>query len=257
MCFALDSEPPIPVALNANVRGENLVLSASDGTRFNAFAAHPDTLTPSATSVVILPDVRGLYRFYRDLAMRFAEAGITAVAIDFFGRTAGLTPREDDFDYMPHVQQTTPETIAQDVASAVAYLRAQPGAERQHIFTVGFCFGGAHSFLQSANKLGLSGVIGFYGRVGGEARFGGKTATERVPDFETPVLGLFGGADQAIPVETIHQFDEALARQGIDHEIVIYPGAPHSFFDKRYEEYAKESADSWQRVLTFISQHSN
>lgn len=255
MCFQLDSEPPITPVLGASVRGEELVLTSLDGTRFAAFAGHVESVTPARAGIVILPDVRGLYRFYRDLALRFAEQGISSVAIDYFGRSAGLTPRDDDFDFMPHVMQTTPEGVTQDVASAIAYLRQQPGGEKMPIFTVGFCFGGGNSFQQAANNQGLAGVIGFYGQVTTN-RFGGQPVIERVGQFSCPVLGLFGGADQAIPVEGVRQFDAALGEHHVEHEVVIYDGAPHSFFDRKYEEFAKESEDAWQRILAFIQKYS-
>src|SRR6266540_1192942 len=84
MCFERDSLPPVPVISGAAVSHEELVLEADDGNRFAAFAALPDD--SSGTGVVILPDVRGLYRFYEELALRFAERGYAAVAIDYFGR---------------------------------------------------------------------------------------------------------------------------------------------------------------------------
>src|SRR5213078_3472088 len=100
----------------------------------------------------------------------------------------------------------------------------------QSIFTVGFCFGGSTSFLQAANNHGLAGVIGFYGSPSGPSRNGSPAPIDRVLDFRCPVLGLFGGADTYIPAESIQQFDIALTHAGIEHELVSYPGAPHSFF---------------------------
>src|SRR5206468_3044076 len=117
--------PPIPVIRGAAVSHEELVLEAADGNEFAAFAATPDE--PAGAGVVILPDVRGLYRFYEELALRFAERGMSAIAFDYFGRTAGAEKRGDDFEYMPHVQQTTPEGVQADVAAAIAELR-QRGA---------------------------------------------------------------------------------------------------------------------------------
>src|SRR5438874_10671157 len=123
MCFELDSLPPIPVIAGASVSHEDLVLEASDGNRLSAFAALPED--PAQNGVVVLPDVRGLYRFYEELALRFAERGIAAVAIDYFGRTAGVSKRGDDFEYMEHVAQTTAESVQADVGAAVEYLRRQ------------------------------------------------------------------------------------------------------------------------------------
>src|SRR3954451_5055847 len=101
MCFEPDSSRPIPPISGAAVSHEDLVLEAADGNRFAAFGALPEERGPAG--VVILPDVRGLYRFYEELALRFAERGISAVAFDYFGRTAGIEKRENDWDYMAEV----------------------------------------------------------------------------------------------------------------------------------------------------------
>jgi carboxymethylenebutenolidase len=253
MCFSLDAEPPISPASGSTVVGEDIVLNAEDGTRFAAYTVRANN--PQGAGIVILPDVRGLFRFYKELALRFAEAGVEAVAIDYFGRTAGLTPRDEQFEYMPHVMQTRFESLRADIAAAVAYLRGLPDAP-QSIFTVGFCFGGATSFLQAANNHGLAGVIGFYGSPSGPARNGSPAPIDRVQDFRCPVLGLFGGADAHIPAESIQAFDVALTHAGIEHEMIIYPGAPHSFFDRVQDQYANESADAWKRILAFIAAHT-
>jgi carboxymethylenebutenolidase len=248
MCFDRDSLPPIPPISGAAVSHDELVLEAADGNRFAAFAATPDE--PSATGIVILPDVRGLYRFYEELALRFAERGHAAIAIDYFGRTAGAEKRGDDFEFMPHVDQTTPEGVQADVAAAVARLREQGATS---IFTVGFCFGGRHSWLSAAGGHGLAGAIGFYGRPG-LGRDGSAGPAQRASELEAPILGLMGGADQGIPVEDVRAFEQALEAAGVDHEVVVYDGAPHSFFDRKFEEHAEASEDAWQRVLTFVAQ---
>jgi carboxymethylenebutenolidase len=255
MCFTFDAEPPVPPSGGSTVRGEELTLTSVDGASFAAFAAHVDALTPPASAVVILPDVRGLFHFYRDLALRFAEVGIEAVAIDYFGRTAGLTLRDETFDYWPHVTQTTPQTVANDVASAVAYLRSQVTANPRAIFTVGFCFGGRNSFLQAANHLGLAGVIGFYGGLSA-GRYPGPTPIEQASRYECPALGLFGGADEGIPQAQIDEFDQALSKAHVERQIVVFPGAPHSFFDRKQEEFAKESTEAWRLTLDFIAAHT-
>src|SRR5881392_3318206 len=158
MCFDLDSVPPIPPIEGGAVDHQDLVLESADGNRFAAFAALPEE--PQGVGVVILPDVRGLYRFYEELALRFAERGISAVAFDYFGRTAGIEKRENDWDYMAEVAKTTPETIQLDVAASIAWLRERGVSS---VFTVGFCFGGRNSWLAAASGHGLAGAIGFYG----------------------------------------------------------------------------------------------
>ena len=251
MCFELDSVPPIPVLRGAAVSHEDVVLDARDGNRLAAFAASPEE--DADTGVVILPDVRGLYRFYEEVALRFAERGYAAVAIDYFGRTAGLSKRGDDFEYMPHVEQTTPDGVQADVKAAVDYLRSRGVAT---IFTVGFCFGGRNSWLAAASGHGLAGAVGFYGRPG-EGRDGTPGPMQRVAEMDAPILALQAGDDKNITAEHNAQFEQALSNAGVEHELVTYDGAPHSFFDRRQEDFADASDDAWRRVLEFVERHRN
>jgi carboxymethylenebutenolidase len=249
MCFDSDSLPPIPVISGAAVSHDDVVLEAADGNRFAAFSATPEE--PATVGVVILPDVRGLYRFYEELALRFAERGYPAIAFDYFGRTAGVEKRDDDFEYMPHVQETTPEGIQADVAAAVAALRANGVTS---VFTVGFCFGGRNSWLATAAGHGLAGAVGFYGMPA--ERNGVPGPTERAAELAAPILALQAGADQNILAEHNAAFDEALTRAGVEHEVVVYEGAPHSFFDRKQEEFADASDDAWNKVLAFVERYS-
>jgi carboxymethylenebutenolidase len=254
MCFAFDAVPPeLPAGLAvpafAGAAGAEIMeLVSADGTRFSAaFAESPD---PRGPAVVILPDVRGLYPFYVQLAERFAQAGHHAITIDYFGRTAGLGPRGEDFDYMPEVMQTRPERIQADAAAALALVRERTGTTAA--VAVGFCFGGSQAFLAATSEpLALDGVVGFYGGLDG-SRFGFPSPADHVAEMRCPVLGLFGEADQGIPVESVHRFDRLLDEAGVEHEIVVYPGAPHSFFDRRYEEHRDACEDAWRRVLGFL-----
>jgi carboxymethylenebutenolidase len=249
MCFDLDSAPPIPTIAGAAVSHHDLVLEAADGNRFAAFLAEPDEA--KGVGIVILPDIRGLYRFYEELALRFAERGYHALAFDYFGRTAGAEKRGADFEYMPHVQQTTQDGIQADVAAAVDHIRDSTRA----IFTVGFCFGGRNSWLAAASGHGLAGAVGFYGRPG-VGRDGSPGPAARAEEIEAPILGLMGGADQGIPVSDIDAFDKALTKARVEHELVTYDGAPHSFFDRKYEDYAEDSEDAWRRTLEFIERNA-
>ncbi len=248
MCFELDSLPPIPVISGAAVSHEDLVLEAQDGNRFAAFIAIPEEA--NGVGIVILPDVRGLYRFYEELALRFGERGYTAIAFDYFGRTAGVEKRTDDFEYMPHVQQTTPEGVQADVAAAIDHLRRRG---IYSVFTVGFCFGGRNSWLAAASGHGLAGAIGFYGN---PATRDAPGPTDRAREMKAPILALQAGDDQNITAEHNAAFDRALTDAGIEHELITYAGAPHSFFDRKQEDFAEASADAWKRVVAFIEQRA-
>ena len=249
MCFELDSSPPVRAISGAAVAHRELELQAADGNRFAAFAAEPDE--PTGASVVILPDVRGLYRFYEELALRLAERGHTAIAFDYFGRTAGVGKRGEDFEYMEHVRQTTPEGIQADVRAAVEWLRE---AGSRATFTLGFCFGGHHSWLAAAGGHGLAGAIGFYGVPG--KRDGHPGPIQRAGEMEAPILALQAGADAHITAEANAEFEQALEAAGVEHELVTYEGAPHSFFDRKQEEFAGASEDAWNRVLAFVAAHA-
>jgi carboxymethylenebutenolidase len=248
MCFDLDSSPPIPTIAGAAVSHDDLVLRAADGNEFAAFVATPDE--PTTAGVVILPDVRGLYRFYEEVALRFAERGIAAIAIDYFGRTAGAAKREDDFEYMPHVEQLTDEAVQADTRAAVEKLR-ELGCTS--VFTIGFCFGGRASWVAAASGHDLAGAIGFYGSPTRER--GGPSVVQRAAQIASPILALQAGDDQGISAEDNAALEQALTDAGVEHELVTYEGAPHSFFDRKYEEFADASEDAWRRVLAFVEHH--
>lgn len=254
MCFSHDARPPelpadlalTPIAGGAPA--ELFELESADGTRFSAALA--ESPQPADVAVLILPDVRGLYRFYVELAERFAAAGHHAITLDYFGRTAGTGERGEDFEYMPHVQQTTVDGVQADAAAAIAALRERTGAGA--VATVGFCFGGMQSFLAAtSDRLDLAAAVGFYGVLNGE-RMGAPSPKDEAVAARCPVLGLFGGADDAIPTADREAFDASLDQAGVDHEVVVYDGAPHSFFDRKQDEWAQASEDAWRRVLGFL-----
>ena len=253
MCFPPEAVPP-PVPESRRVTAEtpevlDVELTSADGTVFSATYA----LAPGegGTGVLVLPDVRGLFAYYRNLARSFAQAGYSAVAIDYFGRTAGTGSRDADFEFMPHVQQTTPEQVQLDLRAARDHLATASGATA--FATVGFCFGGTQSYFATTDReLGLAGAVAFYGGLD-ETRLGvfphpaGEAAR-----MSGPILALYGGADQGIPQELRDEFDAALTEAGVEHEFHVYPGAPHSFFDRGHHDFTDECADAWERTLSFL-----
>jgi carboxymethylenebutenolidase len=238
MCYSDDARPPDHGLGGAVGSSEDLVLTASDGNKFAARLARPEK--PNGTGVVILPDIRGLHNFYKDMACRFAEAGIDALAIDYFGRTAGIGDRGDDFDWQTHIPQTTAAGVAMDVAAGLDHLRSL-GDKR--LFTMGFCFGGGNSWRQSADQPGLTGAIGFYGNP--------AASIEVLDDMKAPVLMLVAGADHR-PFTDFEEMERRLGEVGLPHRMVVYEGAPHSFFDRGQEFWADACADAWKQMLSFI-----
>jgi len=249
MCFDDDARPPLPPIRGGAIDARDLRLTSADGTEFAAYAARADA--PSGAGIVIIPDVRGLHPYYEELTLRFAEAGVHAVAIDFYARTAGAEKRSAGFEYEPHVLALDPAGVDRDVAAAVDFLRTDEGGEAERLYTVGFCIGGRISLLQARSGLDLSGVIGFYPWPVGPHRSGLPAPADEAPRFGCPVLAIYGGEDAGIPAEAREAFDRALEAAGVERRTVLYEDAPHSFFDRK-SEFAEASAAAWDEVLRFM-----
>jgi len=248
MCFDHDSRPPITPIAGGALDSQEVALQAADGNRFAAFVTR--AAEPTGAGIVILPDVRGLHAYYRELALRFAEHGIDAIAIDYFGRTAGIGDRGPDFAWQEHIPLTTFDGMRADVVAAAAHLRETAGVGR--LFATGFCMGGRLTFLTAGFGLDLAGVIGFYGWPTGASRNGTPAPADVADTFACPVLAIFGGADEGIGPDAVATFESALATAGVPHRVTTYENAPHSFFDRKATDYADASAEAWDEVLGFI-----
>ena len=239
MCHSDDSRPPAASDAVPAKQTADLTLTADDGNRLMAFEAR--ATSPTGAGVVVMPDIRGLHPFYKELAIRFAEVGVDAVALDYFGRTAPSDDRSEAFEFWPHVQQTTPEGVAGDVRAAVQHLR---DAGIQRVFTVGFCFGGGYSWRQSADTPGLAGSVGFYGRP--------SLAEGAIAGAQAPLLMLMAGDDANIPLADSQALADQARQAGVTVEHVVYDGAPHSFFDRSFAAHAAACADAWSRIRAFV-----
>jgi carboxymethylenebutenolidase len=179
------------------------------------------------------------------VGVRWAEAGLHAVAIDYFGRTAGVGSRGDEFPYRDHMAKLDFATVAQDAATAVRWVREKTGAPA--VFTVGLCFGGAMSWRQAAAGDGLAGAIGFYGVPSRVADVAGRIAD--------PLLILAAGQDFT-PVFEVEAFAERVRAGGVEVRMRVYPDAPHSFFDRSFGEHREDCADAWHRMLSFVDHYA-
>ena len=255
MCVDNDSRPPITPIAGGSAGSTDLRLAASDGVKSMAYAVR--AAKPTGAGMIVIPDVRGLHQYYKDLADRFAEVGVDSVAIDFFARTAPSDDRGDKFEFMPHVGQTKPETLQADIAAAAGYLRGKDGGQVRSLFCVGFCFGGALSYLQAARDLGYAGVIGFSRRPLRPQRWAERPQPlDAGRPFKGAGVSIFGGADEGIPQADVDAFDSACKKASVKHDVTVYPGAPHSFFDRKFTEFADASADAWRRTQAFIKANS-
>ena len=180
-------------------------------------------------------DVRGLYRFYEELALRFAERGTRRVAFDYFGRTAGASQRDDDFEYRPHVEQTTDEGVQADTAPAVdraARSEASNPCSRSASASAA-ARPGSQPRLATASpaRLACTGAR----RGNGAGRAPSRARRDDVPDPGAPGRRRRRHHRR----RTTTPSSEALTAAGVEHEIVVYDGAPHSFFDRKQEDFQR------------------
>lgn len=239
MCHEADSRPTAASDL-ARVRNSDTHLVSADGTTFMAYFAR-SVDARSAAGVVILPDMRGLHGFYRQLADQFAAVGVTAVAIDYFGRDL---PDDDRIrpaqEMLPLVMALPSEQVAVDVRAATNELVAA-GASK--VYCVGFCFGGSQAWNQSAFDPRLAGCAGLYGKPDDCRPF--------LPRMAVPLLLLIAGQDFMTPAEDFDRFEAELREADVPHEMIRYPEAPHAFFEEG-SGYEAECADAWRRLLEFV-----
>ncbi len=247
MCFDRDALPPDPARTGMLEGSERTTLTSDDGNRFAATIAR--TAGGGPAGVVVIPDVRGLHPYYEQLAEHLADAGVHAIAIDPYGRTAGAEHRPEGFDHGPHRARARDEGIRADVRAATGTLRDMGSTL---VASFGFCFGGRASLMQ-ASQPSVDAVVAFYGPPNAPEDGGSAPIDEaRQGLVRAPVLGLYGGADPSIPQEDTDAYAAALDAAGVTNRIVVYPEAPHSFFDRTMTQHADICRDAWARVLGFV-----
>lgn len=251
MCFDAAARPPITPNPEGPAESGEVILTAGDGTRLRAFRAR--ARASIGVSVLVLPDQRGLHRYYEELAERFAELGMDALAIDWYARTAGTAPHAPDFDEHPHIPGLSFAGLLADITAGFAYLRSAEGGAAPRLVPVGFCLGGRLAFLCPALDLGVAGAVGFYGRPTDVVAHGSPPPITVIDRLAAPILGIFSGRDEYIPRFKVEEYRDALAAAGADARILVYEDAPHSFFDIRAAEFEAESAAAWDETLRFLT----
>jgi len=190
----------------------------------------------------------------RDVAARFADRGYVAIVPDVY-TARGEFPRIEEGAI---VGAPTDEALITDLCGAAEWLRGQQFVKSEAIGVIGWCGGGRQALFLAARCPSLKAAASFYGRPIN------RVATERqpvspidvVPQIACPVFGAYGEADPAIPVDSVHELDAALERNGKPHEIHVYAGAPHAFMNDQRDSYRELAAkDAWRRVLRFFDQH--
>lgn len=242
MCFDPMAEPPVRAAdPPAELVGRTFTRAGRRVIR--AVAARASSAAGAA--VVVLPDGRGLHPYYERLVQRFAEHGSDAVAVDYYERDA----------HGEKIGTARWDAVLANIGEAVGLLR--DGDPDRSVVTIGFCVGGRLAFLTASEpSLGLSAAVGLYGQPFGPTKHDLPAPIDRVGQVSCPVTAIFGGADELVPVADADTYRNALVRAGVEHEVVVYDDAPHSFFDRSSDRYAEASADVWRRLMQVVGRPS-
>lgn len=216
------------------------VSGINGGADVRAYVAKPEGDGPFPV-VIMIHEFYGLNESIVSKADLLAQEGYLVIAPDTFrGSTTTWIPRA-----IYQVISTRPENVNADLDSVYAWIASQPEADSARTAIAGFCYGGRTSLVYSLHNPHLAATVIFYGSP--------ETDVEVLKTLPGPVLGIFGGADQSIPVEDVDAFDAALSEAGIEHEITIYDGQPHAFVhDAEGIKSGGAQGEAWDQMLSFL-----
>lgn len=238
------------VAVDYAIAGDRLealtnetIPGVNGGPTVRAYVAKPEGTGPFPT-VIMIHEFWGLNESIIGKADLLAEEGYLVIAPDTFrGSTTSWVPRA-----IYQVISSKPENVNADLDSVYAWLESQSDVDPDRIAIAGFCYGGRTSLVYSLHNSRLAATVIFYGSP--------ETDAEVLKNLPGPVLGIFGGADQSIPVEQVNAFDAALTQAGVPHEITIYEGQPHAFVhDADGIKAGGAQGEAWDQMLVFLDEN--
>ena len=209
--------------------------------------------------IVVAMEIFGLHEYIKDVTRRLAKLGAFAVAPDYYFRKGeDLTKITEIPKLMPIVNPKPDAELVADLDATVAWAKAQ-GGDTNRLGIMGFCRGGRTVWEYAAHNKDLKAGVAFYGTVvdpPAQKSVWPKSPTELAPEMKAPVLGLYGEADQGIPVAQVEAMQAALKSAGKTAEFKIYPGAPHGFHADYRASYRKEAAeDAWNQMVAWFKKY--
>jgi carboxymethylenebutenolidase len=207
--------------------------------------------------VLVAMEIFGLHEYIKDVTRRLAKLGALAVAPDYyFRRGVDLTKITEIPQLMPLVNSKPDSELLSDLDSTVAWAKAA-GGDTGRLGIIGFCRGGRTVWEYAAHSSALKAGVAFYGSLVDPANPAWpKSPTQLAPDMKAPVLGLYGEADQGIPVTQVEAMKAALAAANKPAEFKIYPGAPHGFHADYRPSYRKDTADdAWNQMQAWFRKY--
>jgi len=256
--FALAAQP---VAAETTITTDTQGLTAGEVQITTADRAIPAYRAMPATGgpfpiVLVVQEIFGVHEHIKDVCRRLAKVGYLAIAPEMFVRQGDVSKLKSINEIRPIVSAVPDAQVMSDLDAAVAYAAAS-GGNADKLGITGFCWGGRITWLYAAHNPKLKAGVAWYGRLVGEPNaLTPKNPVDVAGDLKAPVLGLYGGADQGIPLDTIEKMREACAKAGKTCEVVVFDGAPHAFHaDYRPSYRAGPAKDGWARLLTWFKKY--
>ncbi|XLZ67757.1 dienelactone hydrolase family protein [Massilia sp. SR12] len=225
-----------------------------DGQTVPVYRAHPEGKVKLPV-ILLVSEIFGVHEHIADVARRFAKAGYLVLAPDLFVRQGDPAREPSVAELMKNIITRTPDAqVMADLDAVVEWARTY-GADTSRLGITGFCYGGRITWLYSAHNPQVKAGVAWYGRLVGERTPAWpKLPVDVAASLKAPVLGLYGGKDQGIPLDTVEQMRAALAQAGNSKsQIHVYPDAPHGFYADYRASYRPDAAqDGWQRALAWF-----
>jgi carboxymethylenebutenolidase len=234
--------------------GETRVLT-NDGD-MPAYYARPAGKSGLAT-VLVVQEVFGVHEHIKDVCRRFAKQGFLAVAPELYARQGDPGQYSDTGALMKEIVSKVSDAQVIGDLDATALWAAKRGGNPDKLGITGFCWGGRATLMYGAHNPRLKAVVPWYGPLSRSYYPGDKTVLDVAANIKAPVLGLYGGADGGVPIDTVEKLRAALKAAGNTRsEIIVYPDAPHAFHADYRPSYRKEAAeDGWKRAVAWVKTH--
>jgi carboxymethylenebutenolidase len=208
--------------------------------------------------ILVAMEIFGLHEYIKDVTRRLGKLGAFAIAPDYYYRKGDLTKVTNQPDLMPLVNSKPDAELFADLDATLAWAKSQ-GGDTNRLGIMGYCRGGRTVWLYNAHNKDLKATVAFYGSLvdpPAQAAIWPKSPTQLAPEMKSPALGLYGEADQGIPVAQVEAMKAALAAAGKTAEFKIYPGAPHGFHADYRPSYRKEAAEqAWTEMTNWFKKY--
>jgi carboxymethylenebutenolidase len=258
--YAMSVQPVSAQTITTDTNGleaGEVKIPVNDGT-IPAYRALPATGNGPFPVVLVVQEIFGVHEHIKDICRRFAKLGYYAIAPELYARQGDVSQIKDFREIIGKVVSKVPDAqVMSDLDAAVAFAKDSGKGDVAKLGMTGFCWGGRIVWLYSAHNPKLKAGVAWYGRlITDQDSLHPKNPIDVVDSLHAPVLGLYGEADQGIPVETVEKMREAIKKAGKPCEIVLYPDTPHAFnADYRPSYRPKQAADGWKRLLAWFKKY--